>query len=196
MSISFIDVLMPGCDDEFSGASTSVEKTWSTSIPPRIVVDACGGAIKVKRGRSGEVKAVVARNRSCKNMPQAIAEDALKHIKVDLTTGDDTIRIVTRRIDNGASGCGLETTVELCVPDESRLDLQTDVGSIWVVGSPNEVKARNKLGVMLFELNFPRNPAGISDPPPHLKLEGWGGPVEINLASGRYTFTGPVKEIH
>src|SRR5262249_10612780 len=132
-------------------------------------------------------------NSNCKNNSQAIAEDALRFIDVEMSKEAETIRIVSRRTDNGATGCwSLTTSIEVYVPDGARLDLKAGVGSIWGAGSPQEIKATNG-GATRFELGF-SEPTKPTDPR-LLKLEGWGGHVEISLGPTGYQFTGDVKAV-
>lgn len=187
-------VVMPlfGCDDEFQGASRMVERTWPVKSPPTIIIDACGGGIWVRRGGSNEVRAKIARNSSCKNKSWALAEDSLRFIDIGMAKDADTIRIVSRRTDDGSTGCDLTTSVEVYVPDGARLDLTTDVGSIWVEGSPREVRAINRVGAAGFELELPdRGP----DQTRRIKLEGWDGPLAIKLGSKGYEFNGSLKAV-
>jgi hypothetical protein len=187
-------VMVPllGCDDEFQGASRSVEKSWPVTTSPTIIVDACGGGIWVRRGPANEVKVKVARNSSCKNKSWAYAEDSLRFIDVEMNQEADTVRIVSRRTDDGATECYLTTSVEVYVPDGARLDLTTDVGSIWVEGSLREVRATNSAGAAGFELELPGQGTGETRP---IKLEGWGGRVDIKLGSKGYEYSGSVKMV-
>src|SRR6516225_6434923 len=101
MPVLLVALPMPGCDDEFQGASTSIAESWTVNSPPTVVIDACGGGIWVRRSKVNEVKAVVARNCSCKNRSQTAAEESLRFIDVRMSKEEETIRIVTRRTDNG-----------------------------------------------------------------------------------------------
>jgi hypothetical protein len=193
MAALFIMVTIAGCDDDFYGASKSIEKSVATSSQPTIIVDACGGAITVKPGRSGEVKALIDRNSNCKNLSQSIAEDALRFIDIKMVVEGDVVHIVTSRTDGGASKCYLTTSIEIYVPDRSRLNLKTEVGSIYVVGSPLEVKALNQGGVMAFVLTPPSDASIAPRRTASLNLEGWGGDVGIKLGKSDYEFTGPIK---
>jgi hypothetical protein len=185
-------VPMLGCDDEFQGASKSVEKSWPVNTSPTVIVDACGGGIWLRRGPANEVKAKLTRNSSCKNKSWAFAEDSLRFIDVEMTQDAETIRIVSRRTDGGATECYLTTSIEVWVPDGARLDLTTDVGSLYVGGSPREIKAINKMGATGFELEFADRDSGETR---SIKLEGWGGRVEVKLGPKGYDFTGSVKAV-
>src|SRR5262249_17688329 len=148
----------------------------------------------VRRGRANKVTATVARNSNCKNKSQAVAEDALRFIDVEMFQEAETIRIVSRRSDNGATGCwSLTTSIEVYVPDGARLDLKTGVGSIWVEGSPREIKATNTAGATGFQLE-PPDRMRSSGPRP-IKLEGWGGRVEIRQGPKGYEFSGSVNAV-
>lgn len=193
MPVVFV-LSMLGCDDEFHGASTAIEKSWAVDSPPTITIDACGGGIWVRRGKANEVKVTVARNSNCKNNSQAIAEDSLRFIDVEMSKEAETVRIVSRRTDNGATVCwSLTTSIEVYVPDGARLNLKTDVGSIWVEGSPREIKASNVAGATGFQLELPDGMR--SGQPRSIKLEGWGGRVAIKQVPNGYESTGSVRVV-
>jgi hypothetical protein len=188
-------VSMLGCEGDFEGDSTATERSWAVDRPPTLIIDALGGGIWVRRGKANEVKAIITRHSLCKNKSHAFAEDALRFIDVEMSNEGEIIRIVSRRTDNEATGCGLTTSIEVYVPDDARLDLKTDVGSIWVEGSPRGVKAANTMGATGFQLELPNRKR--SGEPETIKLQGWGGRVEIELGPKGYEFTGaaPVDRI-
>jgi hypothetical protein len=106
-----------------------------------------------------------------------------------------SIEIVTNAIDDDVHGCGLETSIELYVPDGSRLDLRTGVGSIYVTGSPAEIKAENRGGIELFELNPEPAPELAGGRASRVNLRGWGGLVEIKLQGKKYLYSGVVQSL-
>ena len=46
---------------EFYGDSTPVTQRWAVGAAPTIIVGTCGGAITIKKGKDGEIEAVIAR---------------------------------------------------------------------------------------------------------------------------------------
>jgi hypothetical protein len=105
----------------------------------------------------------------------------------------ETIRIVSRRPDYEATGCDLTASIEVYFPDDARLDLKTDVCSIWVEGSPREIIATNVVGATGFQLELPDGMK--SGEPRSIKLEGGGGRVEIKLGSNGYGPTFSAKAV-
>lgn len=193
-SLMLAGVVMGGCiplDDTFAGAASSTTKSWPVGALPWVRIDAFEGGIWVRSGRDGEVRAVVTRNSSCKNLSRRAAEEALAFIEVDMTRSADAVTISTRPKMGGPAACGRSTSVEVWVPAGARLDLRTGVGSIHVVGEPLHVRAFNRMGAALFEMGGagPNEPGG----PGRLVFEGWGGLVEIEREQGTYSYTGDVQ---
>jgi hypothetical protein len=158
-------------------------------------VDLFDGSIVIEKGSPGEVRATLGSSSSCKNISRGYAAASLTHVTYETAQKTDYIRIVSRRTDNGACQCVLQSSLVLFVPDGSSLDLRTNVGSIWVKGSPAKLKAESSLGAMLFELGAPPNSTAHSISPDHLSLRGIGGDVEITSNNGQYAFTGAVRVV-
>ncbi|MEW4570630.1 hypothetical protein AB1L88_22430 [Tautonia sp. JC769] len=182
-------------DDEYKGAS--VTESWSVDVEhaPLIKVDACGGAIIVKPGAADRVEVSVTRNSLCKKKSQVHAEESLDSIEVEVDQEAHGVEVVTRRRQGEDTGCSLTTTVELRVPSDVRLDLETEVGSIWVVGSPHELRARNDLGALLFQLDEPPGDARTSADPERVEFKGFGNGELIHLRNddGWSVESGPVQ---
>jgi hypothetical protein len=181
-------------DDQFFGAETTVEACWEVDAPPRIVVEACDGGIWIEPGELGKVRATVTKHCVCKNLPPEDAGAGLAALLVEMAEEADTIRVESRRPSGGASPpCHLSTSITLQVPDGSRLDLRTNVGSIQVKGAPAEVRAENKAGAFRFILDRRPDPSGNPLASPPLVLEGYHGLVQILKTADGDSHSGPVR---
>jgi hypothetical protein len=200
----FVGQLKISWDDQFDGAeSKEATRAWEAGASPKIVIDACDGAIMVKPSLDGRITADVTRHTLCKNLSKAVAEDALRYIHVEMIEEGDIIRIVTRPTEympkNNYARTGtyinVSTDIEVAVPEGARLDLRTGVGQIEVVGRPAEIRAKNNAGFVGFDLDPTRGLAQPGDSPKWLKLEGTGGNAEVDFDGSAYHFRGDIKPV-
>jgi hypothetical protein len=182
-----------GCflDDQFQGATSTVFENKVMGPARNIIIDNCGGAITIRRGNGSDVIATVHKHSNCKNKSKAFAEQMLQFLSIAVDRQADTLKIKTSRTGGQPLDAGLSASVDLWVPDGVSLDLKTEIGSIWVVGSPREIIARNQLGVLSFQLGHDSNVT--NSPTPVLDLEGFHGEVHISKVSRGYTYTGAVR---
>lgn len=181
-------------EDRYDSARETQTESWDAGRTPLIEVDSFGGAITVEPGPVGRVEARIDRHGVCKNRSDAYAEAALKGIEIVVVRDGDSVRIVTRVPNGGTSGFYLTTSIELRVPDGSRLDLKTGVGSIWVTGSPSEIKVRNPTGAIRFDLNLPaENEVPARTHTPETLVGSGKGEIVIRFEDGRYVRSGPVR---
>lgn len=188
--------LVQGCafDDTYFTASTVTKASWPASTPPTITVSNFSGGIWVRPSQEEVVTASVTRTSTCKNCSQLRAEDSLQLVEVDMVKEGEQIRIVTRRTDHGRVDAIMEASVEIFVPNKARLYLQTNVGSIAVSGSPMQINAENRIGIMLFDL-LAADSSSKTSSSTRVRLEGGAGLAKVDRAVKGYSFSGPLKAI-
>jgi hypothetical protein len=121
----------------------------------------------------------------------------LKRIDVSMTEANGTVSITSHRTEDGGTDyVKLESTLELRIPPNARLRLQTRTGSIAVTGSPVYIEAKNTAGAMAFELSAPPGPNTSPHPAAGVSLRGSSGRVEIQFDQGKFSFIGPLSLIH
>jgi hypothetical protein len=136
-------------DDFYPASSAPVERFWPSSPSPKVVVESPDAAVYVNPSADGRIKVSVTRRSLCKNLSQAVAEDSLRFLRVEMVREGDTIRVVTVPTENMPKNefekTGTYITVysiiEISVPDGARLDLSKGARVYSVEGKLDEIPA-------------------------------------------------------
>lgn len=136
------------------------EQVYPAGQAPTLEVDNFAGDILVRSGESGRIRIVVTK--------RATNSSRLNRIDVDLDQREDGLRIRTSR--PGSLMDNLSVEIEVFVPADARLALETGAGNIEVDGVQGEIAARTGAG--------------------NVRLQGAGGPVALNTGAGDVNYEG------
>ncbi len=175
-------VALCGCNaltNRFS-AREEVKSSFKTTAPPQIVVDTFNGSINVVGGPAGEVACKVIKTAS--GPDQDAADDALEDIEVNMVQeADNTIR-VTAKLKNGVQGGNRGASVELRVPAESNLHLQTNNGGISANGPFGDISAETTNGGL--NVDGALTNVRLTTSNGSVKLKGGAGRIELESSNG------------
>jgi len=136
------------------------EQTFDVGRAPMLEVDTFAGSIRVLAGGGGEIRV--------KTTKQAGNSSQLDEISVDVVGTEDGVRV---RASAPSYGTGRRAVdVELMVPPDARLRVDTGAGNVEVEGVVGEIEAHTGAG--------------------NIEVEGGAGPVNLDSGAGEVAYTG------
>jgi hypothetical protein len=136
------------------------EQIFSVGEAPTLEVDNFAGDVTVRSGGNGEIRVIVTK--------RAGSEGQVDRIDVDVSEQADGVRIRTSH--PGTSIGGASVRLEVFVPSDARLELDTGAGNVTVDGVEGEISARSGAG--------------------NVRVEGAAASVELNTGAGNIDYEG------
>jgi Putative adhesin len=176
------------------GVEEEIERTFSVSEQPKVVVELFNGPIEVTRGETGKVHSVVTRRTSGADREEA--ERDLKGISVSMTQVGDTITVRAVRV-SGRRNSSDAASARVQVPDGAVVRLTTSNGRVHVEGVEGPVEAHTSNGPVDVKAATGRVSLYSSNGPIHCEASDavvaahtTNGPIEFHglLARGQSTF--------
>jgi hypothetical protein len=136
------------------------EQIFSVGEAPTLEVENFAGDVTVRAGGSGEIRVIVTK--------RARSDSQLNQIDADVSERDDGVRIRTSH--PGTSIGGASVNLEVFVPGDARLELDTGAGNVTVDGVQGEISARSGAG--------------------NVRVQGAADPVELDVGAGEIDYEG------
>jgi hypothetical protein len=136
------------------------EQVYPVGQAPTLEVDNFAGDVTVRVGEDGRIRAVVTK--------KATGSDSLGRIDVDLTQLDNGLRIRTSR--PSALTANMSVDIDLFVPADAQLQLDTGAGNVQVDGVTGEISAHTGAG--------------------NVEVRGAAAPVNLNTGAGNVDYDG------
>jgi hypothetical protein len=138
------------------------QSEWSYPVgqAPLLEVDNFAGDVTVRGDESGRIRVIVTE--------KATSSSSLERISVDLEQGDNGLRIRTSRPSTLAANQSVD--LEVFVPADARLALDTGAGNVQIEGVQGEIQAHTGAG----------------------NIEVWGaaGPITLETGAGNIDYDG------
>jgi len=112
------------------------EQVYNVGQAPMLEIDNFAGNVVVRSGESGRIRVLVTK--------KAATSNNLGRIDVDLSQQDNGLRIRTSPPDRLAANMAVD--IEVIVPDNARLQLDTGAGNVEVDGVVGEISAHSGAG--------------------------------------------------
>jgi DUF4097 and DUF4098 domain-containing protein YvlB len=138
----------------------SAEQSYPVGQAPLLEVDNFAGNVTVHVGESGQIRAVVAKN--------ARSRAELERINVEWKQRDNGLRIRTSRSSTLMANQSVD--LEIFVPADAELALDTGAGNIEVDGVQGEIQAHTGAG--------------------NIEVQGPAGPVNLDSGAGNIDYAG------
>lgn len=136
------------------------EQTFDVGGAPMLEVDTFAGSIRVRAGSGGEIRVTTTK--------QAGNSTQLDDISVDVAGTEDGVRVSTSA---PSYATGLRAVdVELMVPPDARLRVETGGGNVEVDGVVGEIEAHTGAG--------------------NIEVEDGAGPVNLDTGAGEVAYNG------
>lgn len=154
---------MPARGIGFARVEETTEQVLTVGEAPTLEVDNFAGRVTVRRGPSGEIRVTVTK--------KAVSTDRLAQIDVDVRAEDDGVRIRTshRGALIGSAG-NASVDVEVVVPADARVELDTGAGNVEVDGVRGPISARSGAG--------------------RVRVQGAAAPVDLTSGAGEIDYEG------
>jgi DUF4097 and DUF4098 domain-containing protein YvlB len=136
------------------------EQTFNVGDAPTLGVETFAGNVTVRRGESGQVRIVLTK--------RAANSNRLEAIDIDIEERDDEVRIQASKPSGLTSN--VSVSVEMYVPADAELDLETGAGNVRVNGVDGEIAAHTGAG--------------------NVTAEGATGPVALDTGAGNVRYEG------
>jgi predicted membrane protein len=136
------------------------EQSFTVGDAPTLDVENFAGDVTVRSGGSGEIRVIVTK--------RAGSDSQLDRIDVDVSEQADGVRIQASH--PGTSIGGVSVRLEVFVPADARLELDTGAGNVMVAGVQGEISARSGAG--------------------NVRVEGAAGPVDLEVGAGEIDYEG------
>jgi hypothetical protein len=136
------------------------EGVYAAGPAPLLEIENFAGDVTVRAGESGEIRVIVEK--------KAASSEGLARIRVDLEERDDGLWIRTSRSSTRIANESVD--IEVLVPDDARLHLDTGAGNVQVEGIEGEIWANTGAG----------------------NVEVWGatGPITLETGAGNIDYDG------
>ncbi len=173
-----------GLSEKMYAKEVSEQRSWSQTYSvvaaPNLVIDNIWGSIRIRPGKSGEIKVKVDEIRSAPNQKRFDKSREILQLHVDTDPGNVSM-VVGQRDSwhrfNPCRGCQLEYQFDVEVPVDTNLTLSTvNDGHIDVDGIFGVVNARNVNGAVRL--------SGLAD---CSLVESVNGPVRIKFSRAPQT---------
>jgi predicted membrane protein len=136
------------------------EQSFTVGDAPTLEVDNFAGDVTVRSGGGGEIRVIVTK--------RAASDSQLDRISVDVSEQADGVRVQTSH--PGTSIGGVSVQLEILVPGDARLELDTGAGNVAVDGVQGEVSARSGAG--------------------NVRVRGAAGLVDLEVGAGEIDYEG------
>jgi DUF4097 and DUF4098 domain-containing protein YvlB len=138
----------------------STEQVYSVGQAPQLEIDNFAGNVTVRSGESGRIRVIVEK--------KAMSDAGLQRISVGLEEQDNGLRIRTSRPSNLNASESVD--IEVYVPADARLVLDTGAGNVQIDGVQGEIQAHSGAG----------------------NVEVWNaaGPVNLDTGAGNVEYEG------
>lgn len=138
----------------------ATEGVYAVGPAPMLEIDNFAGDVTVRAGESGQIRVIVEK--------KAASSEGLDRIRVDLEERDNGLRIRTSRSSTRIATESVD--IEVFVPDDARLTLDTGAGNVQVEGVQGEIWAHTGAG----------------------NVEVWGatGPITLETGAGNIDYDG------
>ena len=154
-----------------------IEQVFEAGAAPSLTVDNFAGSVTVRAGEAGVIRVIATK--------KAPLGTGLEQIDITMTPQDDGLVIKTQR-----RGISSNTSVDLevTVPADTQLDLQTGAGSVDVHGLQGKVKANTGAGSVTIEDVTAEIEAHTGAG--SLELRGVSGPARLDTGAGSIQYEG------
>jgi hypothetical protein len=133
---AFFSVFPVSREGGFGRVTESSERSYPVGQAPLLEIDNFAGNLTVRTGESGQIRAIVEK--------RAGSRAALERVSVDWEQGDNGLRVRTSR--SGTLAANESVDLEVFVPADTRLVLDTGAGNIRVEGVQGEIRAHTGAG--------------------------------------------------
>jgi hypothetical protein len=144
----------------FGRVEERTEQIFNVSDAPTLEVENFAGDVTVRAGGSGEIRVIVTK--------RAGSDSQLNRIDVDVREVGDGVQIQTSH--PGTTIGGASVRLEVFVPSDARLELNTGAGNVAVDGVQGEILARSGAG--------------------NVRVEGATAPVDLDTGAGEIDYAG------
>jgi hypothetical protein len=147
-------------DVGFAQVEERTEQIFNVGDAPTLDVGNFAGDVTVRSGGSGEIRVIVTK--------RAGSDGQLDRIDVDVREVGDGVQIRTSH--PGTSIGGASVRLEVFVPSDARLELDTGAGNVAVDGVRGEISARSGAG--------------------NVRVQGAAAPVDLDVGAGEIDYEG------